>query len=78
MINTKHSVFIIVWITTFLLILLTALSFSKISFSWIFYLTIIGQALVVYMVYRVLIDQFTTNKTFDTHFYQDSDIRRDL
>lgn len=32
--------------------------------------------LVIGMVYSVLKDKRVTNKTFDTHFYQDSDIRK--
>ena len=65
-----------VWVTTLLLIVLTALSFSAIGFSWMFYLTVFGQVMVVFMVYKVLKDVFTTDKTFETHFYQDSDIKR--
>ena len=72
----KNMAIFTVWVTTALLIVLTALSFSAIGFSWMFYLTIIGQALVVFMVYKVLKDVFTTTRTFDTHFYQDSEIKR--
>lgn len=76
-ISQKNTVIAIVWIATILLVVLTALSFTKIGFSWIFYLTVLGQTLVIYMVYRVLIDHFTTDRTFDSHFYQDSDIKRE-
>lgn len=72
----KNMAILTVWITTLLLLVLTILSFSTIGFNWMFYLTIVGQVLVVFMVYKVLKDVFTTEKTFDTHFYQDSDIKR--
>jgi hypothetical protein len=43
-------------------------------FNWVFYLTVIGQVLVVVMVYKVLTDTYTTDKTFE-HFYEDRPIQ---
>lgn len=42
-------------------------------FGLVFYLTVLGQVLVVLMVYKVLTDNYTTNKTFE-HFYEDKPI----
>ena len=42
-------------------------------FNWIFYLTCIGQVIVGVMVYKVLTDNYTTDKTFK-HFYEDRPI----
>ena len=42
-------------------------------FNWVFYLTVIGQILVVIMVYKVLTDNYTTTKTFE-YFYEDCPI----
>ena len=50
--------------TTFFLIILTIAASMGFAFSWIFYATVVGQGLVLIMVYRVLTDQYTTDKTF--------------
>ena len=57
-------------ITTLLLITVTVMSAMTISFSWIFYLTIIGQVFVAIMVYKVLKVHYFTDKTFE-HLYED-------
>jgi TRAP-type C4-dicarboxylate transport system permease small subunit len=56
--------------TTFILVTVTIFATMNISFSWVFYLTLIGQALLVFTVYKVLRDDYTTTKTFDD-FYED-------
>ncbi|MAB49436.1 hypothetical protein [Winogradskyella sp. MH6] len=66
----KQSPFLYVAITTLLLITITIMCSMNFPFNWIFYLTVIGQILVVIMVYKVLKDKYTTNKTFE-HFYED-------
>jgi len=60
-------------ITTILLFTLTIMGVMNFPFNWVFYLTVIGQILVVVMVYKVLTDNYTTDKTFD-HFYEDKPI----
>lgn len=60
----------IVAFTTMVLIVLTIMVSMNFSFNWVFYLTIIGQALVVFMVYKVLTDDYRTDKTFED-FYED-------
>lgn len=59
-----------VGLTTFLLILLTIMVSMNMNFTWVFYTMCIGQILVVVMVFKVLKDQYTTDKTFD-HYYED-------
>lgn len=72
----KISPFVYIAITTFILCFVTILSALNYSFSWVFYLTVIGQVFVILMVYSVLKDKYTTNKTFE-HFYEDAPIRLD-
>lgn len=60
-------------IATFLLISVTVMASLNIAFTWVFYVTIIGQASIVLMVYKILKDKFTTDKTFE-HFYEDRPI----
>ena len=45
----------------------------RLPFNWVFYLTVLGQVFVVLMVYKVLTDNYTTDKTFK-HFYEDRPI----
>lgn len=56
--------------TTLLLITVTIFVAMNLSFTWVFYLTVIGQALLVVTVYKVLKDDYTTDKTFED-FYED-------
>ena len=57
-------------ITTLLLITVTIMVAMNMSLSWVFYLTVIGQIFVAIMVYKVLTDHYSTDKTFE-HFYED-------
>ncbi len=72
----KNSAMFLVLFTTVFLFVLTGLAFTKIGFSWVFILTVIGQLLVVLMVFKVLKDHYTTNKTFED-FYEDFPIDRE-
>ncbi|MEE4000120.1 hypothetical protein V1T75_07195 [Tenacibaculum sp. FZY0031] len=69
------AMFLVLFVTVFLLVL-TALVYTNIGFSWVFILTVIGQLLVVLMVYKVLKDHYTTNKTFED-FYEDHPIGKE-
>ncbi len=60
--------------TTIVLLMVTIMATMGFPFNWIFYLTVFGQIMLVYMVYRVLTDNYTTNKTFED-FYEDRPIR---
>tara|TARA_R100001369_G_scaffold92821_2_gene140178 strand:- start:5357 stop:5581 length:225 start_codon:yes stop_codon:yes gene_type:complete len=66
------KIFAISWlaITTCVLLTVTIFSTMNLSFSWVFYLTVLGQVLLVYTVYKVLRDHYITDKTFDD-FYED-------
>ena len=69
----KTSPFLYIIITTLLLITVTIMSTMNFPFNWVFYLTVIGQVFVVVMVYKVLTDNYSTDKTFE-HFYEDNPI----
>lgn len=69
----KVSPFFYISITTVLLITITIMCAMNMPFNWVFYLTVISQILVVVMVYKVLTDNYNTDKTFD-HFYEDRPI----
>ena len=60
------------WIalTTVLLITVTIFVTMDLNFGWVFYTTIGGQLLLILAVYKVLTDNYTTDKTFKD-FYQD-------
>jgi uncharacterized membrane protein len=60
-------------ITTFLLVMLTIMVAMEINFDFIFYTMCLGQAFVMVLVYKVLKDNYTTNKTFDD-LYEDNPI----
>jgi uncharacterized membrane protein YqjE len=60
----------LVALTTLVLITVTLFASMNMPFSWVFYLTVIGQILLVYTVYKVLTDNYTTDKTFKD-FYED-------
>ncbi|WP_340202303.1 hypothetical protein [Ascidiimonas sp. W6] len=72
----KTSAIFWVGITTILLVLVTCLATLNVSFSWVFYITVIGQLAVLIMVYKVLTDNYKTDKTFDD-FYEDYPIGKD-
>ncbi|MEB8346637.1 hypothetical protein OO010_11310 [Flavobacteriaceae bacterium KMM 6898] len=69
----KVSTMGMVAITTLVLIFLTVLVALDFPFNWVFYITVLGQALLIYMVYRVLVDDYKTEKTFED-FYEDHPI----
>lgn len=66
----KISAMTLLSITTLLLLTVVVFASMNLAFGWVFFATCIGQALLVYTVYRVLIDDYTTEKTFKD-FYED-------
>ncbi|SEA71531.1 hypothetical protein [Psychroflexus halocasei] len=56
--------------TTLLLITLTIFSSMNIAISWIFYLTVFGQSVLVFAVYHILRENYHTDKTFKD-WYED-------
>ena len=57
-------------ITSLVLVLMAILSVLNFSFSLIFFIMCFGQILLIITVYKVLTDDYTTNKTFKD-FYED-------
>ncbi len=57
------------------LVLVTVAIFAAMGFpfGWVFYLTVFGQALLIFSVLKVLKDSYTTHKTFKD-FYEDHPI----
>ena len=72
----KLSAMSVVAFTTLVLVTVTIMASMNFPFNWVFYVTVFGQALVVYMVYKVLTDDYQTSKTFED-FYEDSPINKD-
>jgi 4-hydroxybenzoate polyprenyltransferase len=66
----KNSAMQCLAFTTLLLITVTIFVAMNLSFTWVFYLTVFGQAMLVITVYKVLKDDYTTDKTFK-YFYED-------
>mgnify|MGYP006896872389 CR=1 FL=1 len=66
----KSNAIKLVWATTIVLIAASILSSLNFSFSVIFYLVIFGQLLLIFTVYKVLTDDYKTDKTFD-NWYED-------
>ena len=71
----KISAMSVVGFTTMVLVTVTIMVSMNFPFNWVFYMTVFGQGLVVYMVYKVLTDDYDTSKTFDD-FYEDHPIGR--
>ena len=63
----------LVGITTLLLVTLVIMVSMDLPFNWVFYMTVLGQVFVVWMVYKVLKDDYQTDRTFDD-FYEDYDV----
>ncbi|TAI48840.1 hypothetical protein [Flagellimonas allohymeniacidonis] len=59
--------------TTLLLVILVLMSGMNFPFHWLFYATLFGQVALIYMVYKVLTDNYKTDKTFED-FYEDHPI----
>ena len=60
----KIPVMFYVGLTTFLLVMLTVMVSMNMAFTWVFYTMCLGQLLVIVMVYKVLRDAYSTDKTF--------------
>ncbi|TFG78751.1 MAG: hypothetical protein E4H26_01660 [Flavobacteriales bacterium] len=69
----KNSAMFWVGITTLLLIAITIMAAMDFPFNWVFYLTVIGQIALILMIYKVLTENYQTDKTFED-FYEDHPI----
>ncbi|MEW7290012.1 hypothetical protein [Aquimarina sp. 2304DJ70-9] len=72
----KISAISMVFITSVILLLITIMAVMNIEFGIVFYLTCFGQITVVIMIYKVLKDKYTTDKTFED-FYEDHPVRKE-
>lgn len=66
----RNSAILFLIITTLVLVSVTVMSSLNVAFPWVFYLTCIGQVLLIITVYKVLTDKYSTEKTFDD-WYED-------
>jgi uncharacterized membrane protein YqjE len=57
-------------LTTLVLVTVTLFAAMDLAFNWVFYLTVLGQLALIITVYKVLRDDYTTEKTFKD-FYED-------
>ncbi|MGB2087046.1 hypothetical protein SAMN05444278_103204 [Psychroflexus salarius] len=57
-------------LSTLILITVTIFASMNLAFSWVFYLTLIGQVVLIFAVYHVLTDNYTTEKVFND-WYED-------
>ena len=61
-------------LTTLVLVTVTLFAAMDLAFNWVFYLTVLGQVALIITVYKVLRDDYTTEKTFKD-FYEGRPIR---
>lgn len=66
----KSTGIILLLISSFILVLLVVLVSYNVAFPAVFYLTCIGQFILLLSVYKILTDKYTTNKTFKD-WYED-------
>ena len=66
----KNTAIKLVLAISLLLVVLTIMVELNFPFSLMFFLTFLGQVLLIYTVYKVLTDKYTTDKTFDD-WYED-------
>ncbi|KKL25843.1 hypothetical protein LCGC14_2401250 [marine sediment metagenome] len=61
------------WVAATTLVLMTVTIMAAMNFplNWVFYVTVLGKIMIVYMVYKVLKANYTTDKTF-ADFYEDN------
>ena len=52
------------------------MSYYNLSYNLIFYVTVGGQLLFIFTVYKILTDKYTTTKTFED-WYEDHPIEKE-
>lgn len=70
----KNIAMTLLVVTTLVLILVSVLASLNFSFELVFFLTVVGQAFLIFTVYKVLTDDYTTDKTFDD-WYEDNSMK---
>lgn len=63
-----------VYFATIFVVFYTLLSTTEIAFGLIYIAFLITQGLLIYMVYRILTDNYKTSRTFND-WYEDKDVR---
>lgn len=63
----------VISVTTGVMIIYVVMSQASVVFGAVFLLMLLSQGMLVWMVIRILKDQRTSTKTFETHFYEDVD-----
>lgn len=66
----KLSIHYYIAFTTALLIAVAVMSYYNFPFRWVLFTTLVGQASLLVMVYKILTDDYTTEKTFED-WYED-------
>ncbi|GHA24100.1 hypothetical protein GCM10007103_01640 [Salinimicrobium marinum] len=72
----KLSAIFYIAITTLLLVGIVTMVFFNVSYPIVFYTVVVGQAWWIFTVYKVITDDYTTDKTFDD-WYEDHPISRE-
>tara|TARA_R110002051_G_scaffold91205_3_gene160279 strand:+ start:47488 stop:47712 length:225 start_codon:yes stop_codon:yes gene_type:complete len=71
----KISGMFLLAVTTLLLVTTTIFASLNLAFGWIFLLTVLGQVLFLFTVYKILRDDYSTDKTF-ADFYEDRPVQK--
>ena len=72
----KLSAIFYITITTLLLVGIVTMVFVNVSYPIVFYTVVVGQAWWIFTVYKVITDDYTTDKTFDD-WYEDHPISKE-
>lgn len=72
----RPTVTFYITITTILLVAVAAMVYYDFSFTTVFYTVLAGQAWWIFTVYKVLTDDYETDKTFDD-WYEDNPIGKE-
>ena len=62
-------------LSTSLLVIVAVMVFYELPFNWILFTTLMGQISLLVMVYKILTDDYSTEKTFDD-WYEDRPIEK--
>ncbi|MDL5512600.1 hypothetical protein QSE00_12285 [Arenibacter sp. M-2] len=73
----KNTAMFWVAVTTLILITTGIMATMNLPFNWVFYICVLGQILLVYMVFRVLTDNYVTNRTF-RDLYEDHPMKSEI
>jgi hypothetical protein len=71
----KISGMFLLAVTTLLLVTTTIFASLNVAFGWVFLLTVLGQVLFIFTVYKILRDDYSTDKTF-ADFYEDRPVQK--